>query len=280
MWSALCRVIKDAKAQAPERSSPVAWRRAEQAFEGVAISGKLAFREQPGGPVFEFKLNPLKLESSHRFSRKFGSDRFCVITIPGLSPDNLPADLKSDHDAARDCIIEWLVDTEHQFLGRKWRAFFPKADTAKRRLKLSRAAFNGPKNRIYFFAEDGVGFRQEAHTGEQDPRRPSHVRMTVEQLIQWFMPLILNQNEFSLKLFARLALGKSSRYKDFTELTLLIGLSDTIPTVVFNPQEIIRCDDARADSVKLCCVNITRSDEKKRHLNAPTSQAPVMNDVG
>jgi len=56
-------------------------------------------------------------------------------------------------------------------------------------------------------------------------------------------------------------------------------VSDTIPTVVFSPHEIIRCDEARADLVKVWRVDIARSDEKKRHTNAPTSKAPVMNDV-
>jgi len=219
MWSALHLVIKGAGAQLPEESSRRAWTLAEQTFEGVAMSGKLSFREQLDGPLFEFKLNPLKLESSYRLSRKFGSDRFCVITIPGLGPENLPAYLRPDHAAARDCIIRWLVDTEHHFLGRKWRVFFTKPDAAKKRLRSSRTPFNDAKYRVYFFAEDAVGFKQVVNTGEQDPRRASHVCTTVEQLIQWFMPLELNQSQPSLKLFARLALGKHSRRGNFTELT-------------------------------------------------------------
>ncbi len=213
MWSALRLVIKDAGAQLPEESSRAAWTLAEEAFEEVAISGRLSFREQLSGPLFEFRLNPLKLESSYRLSRKFGSDRFCVITIPGLGPDGLPAHLASDHAAARDCIIRWLVGTEHHFLGRKWRVFFTKPESTKKRLRSSRTAFNYAKDRIYFFAEDGVGFRHHvAHSGEQDPRRTSHLRMTVEHLIQWFMPLDLNQDQYWLKLFARLALGKRLRH--------------------------------------------------------------------
>lgn len=218
MWSALNLVLKGARAQLPEKSCPKAWERAEQTFEGVAMSGKLSFREQLDGPFFEFKLNPLKLESTYRLSRKFGSDRFLVITIPGLGSENLPAYIRSDHASARDCIIDWLLDAEHHFLGRKWRVFFTKPGAAKKRLKSSRTAFNDAKYRVYLFAVDGIGFRQMPHTGEQDLRRRCHLRMTVGQLIQWFMPLELNQDEFLLKLFARLALGKGSRRGDFPEL--------------------------------------------------------------
>lgn len=191
-----------------KKSSPIAWERAQQTFEGVAISGKLVFREQLGGPLFDFKLNPLRLESSYRLSRKYGGDRFCIITIPGLGPESLPAHLKPDHAAVRDRIITWLVDTEHYFLGRKWRVFYTRPDSAKRRVK-SHSTWNDAKYRIYFFAEDGVGFRQRDHRGEQDPRQSSHVHVTVAQLIEWFMPLNMNLNQPSLKLFTRLKQGKT-----------------------------------------------------------------------
>lgn len=213
LWSALDDAARSAGAQMPERSSSVAWEKAEQNFEGVALSGKLGFREEAGGPVFDFKLNPLKLESSYRLSRKFGSDRFCVMTLPGLGPESLPPHLKTDHTAFRDGIIKWLVDTEHEFLGRKWRAFYTKPDASKRRLKAPRSTFNEAKYRIFFFAENGADFRQEGHEGEQDPRISSHTRMTVEQLIKWFMPFEPNQSQPSLKLFARLALGEIQKSK-------------------------------------------------------------------
>lgn len=207
MWSALRQVFKDARAQLPEKSNSVAWDRADQKYEGVAFSGRLTFSEQPDGPIFDFRLNPLKLESSYRLSRKFGSDRFCVITLPGLGSDDMPTHLRSDHVVIRDYIIRSLANSEHYFLGRKWRVFFTKPSAPKKRMKLSRGVFNDAKYRAYFFAVDGAGFRSEGHTGEQDPRRPPHQRMTVEQLIQWFMPLKLNQQQLSLKLFARLTLG-------------------------------------------------------------------------
>lgn len=179
----------------------------------------MTFSEQLTGPLFDFKLNPLKLESSYRLSRKFGSDRFCVLSLPGLGSEDMPAYLRSDHAAVRERIINWLVSSEHCFLGRRWRAFFTKTITTKKRMKLSRNLLNDARYRIYFFAEDGAGFTPNGHTGEKDPRRPSHQRMTVEQLIQWFMPLKLNQHQPSLKLFARLTLGNGSHVSISARLT-------------------------------------------------------------
>lgn len=64
-----------------------------------------------------------------------------------------------------------------------------------------------------------------------------------------------------------------------TKLIMAIGVSDTVPTVVFNPREILRCDDARADSAQAWRTNLKRSDEKKRHYNTSVSEVAVMNDV-
>lgn len=245
----------------PERSSSSAWENAGQAFEGVVLSGRLTFRMQAGGPLFEFKLNPLKVEPSYRFSRKFGNDRFCVISVPGLDSRHLPAYVRTDCIAARDTIITWLVEEEHHFLGRTWRAFFVKpVESAKKALKNNRTDFNEPRHKVYFFAEDGKQFQAKSAGSELDPRK--HVRKTVGEMIEWFMAFKLNQCQSSLKLFARLALG----------------VSNTTPTIDFKPREIIRSDDAYADIPCERRISLSRSDEKKRHHKPPVAKGPVMND--
>lgn len=61
--------------------------------------------------------------------------------------------------------------------------------------------------RIYLFAEDGVGFRDNKRHGEPDPRLLDRPRMTVREMMEWFLPFHSNLYQPSLKFFARLALG-------------------------------------------------------------------------
>lgn len=207
LWSSLSSIAKAHGAQVPERSSLAAWDRAGSNFEGVALTGKLVLLDQQKGPCFDFHLNPLKMEPSYRLSRQFGSDRFCVLGIPGLGPEGLPSYLKQYHTSAREMITKWLVDTDHKFLRRTWRVFFTKPDAAKK--KGMRNSMKDSRYRIYLFAEDGVGFRDRDRRSEADPRVLDRPRKTVKDMIEWFMPFKANLNQPSLKLFARLALGRT-----------------------------------------------------------------------
>ena len=207
LWSSLSSITRAHGAQIPERSSLVAWDRASSNFEGVALTGKLSLLDQPRGQVFQVQLHPLKLERSYRLSRQFGSDRFCVLGLPGLGPEDLPSHLKKHHTAAREMISNWLVDTEHKFLGRTWRAFYTKAEGSKR--KGTRNDTNISRYRIYLFAEDGIGFRDGNNHGESDPRLLDRPRMTVREMMEWFLPFQNNLGQGLLKFFARLALGLS-----------------------------------------------------------------------
>ena len=205
LWSSLSSITRAHGAQIPERSSLVAWDRASSNFEGVALTGKLKFLDQPRGQVFQVQLQPLKSEPSYRLSRQFGSDRFCVLGLPGLGPEDLPSHLKQYNTIARETISKWLVDTDHKFLGRTWRAFYTKAEGSKR--KGTRKDMKTSRYRIYLFAEDGVGFRDNKRHGEPDPRLLDRPRMTVREMMEWFLPFHSNLYQPSLKFFARLALG-------------------------------------------------------------------------
>ena len=263
LWSCFSSVAKLHGKNLPERSSSSAWSKAGEDFEGVALSGDLKFTEQRGNPLFEFHLKPLKTEKSYRFSRKYGSDRFCTISIPGIDSGDLPSYLKLDPNTARETIIKWLVDTEHSFLGRSWKVFFVKPNKATKKTKRkTQSNWNEARHRIFFFAEDGIDFKQQGQTGELDPRKSNHSRVVVKDLIEWFIPSSENTDELSLKFFDRIRLG----------------LTSTWPAVEFKPEEIIRSDDARADDPKERRLDQQRSDEKKAGSEPALSKAPIMND--
>ena len=194
----------------PERSSLTAWDRAGKDFQGVALTGKLNILDQQKGGVFELSLHPLKAEPSYRLSRQFGSDRFSVFGMHGLDHDRLPTYLKSNAGPAREAIIKWLVESDHHFLGRTWRAFYTKKpDVSKRRQKALKSKEDKIRFRVYFFAENGLGFRQGPRRGEPDPRLLDRPSMRVGDLIEWFMPAKVNEDQSCLKFYARLSLGKS-----------------------------------------------------------------------
>ena len=210
LWSSLSSIAKEHGARIPERSSLAAWDRAGLQFEGVSLTGQLRLLNPQKGPYFEFLLHPLKLDPAYRLSRQFGSDRFCVLTWPGLGPESLPQYPGQDRASAREAIINWLVDTDHRFLGRTWRVFYAKPNDARK--KGTKTNVRDNPYRIYLFAEDGVGFRDTERRGEADMRLLDRPRITIGEMIEWFMPFKANMDQPSLKFFARLALGLTQTF--------------------------------------------------------------------
>ena len=203
----------------PERSSRGAWDRAGNDYQGVALTGKLRILDQQRGPFYELSLHPLKAESSYRLSRQFGSDRYCIFGMAGLDGDGLPTYLKSRPGPAGEAIKDWLK-SQHHFLGRTWRAFYSKPDESKKRQKGPKSKEDKTRFRVFFFAENGLGFRQGHRRGESDPRLLDRPSMRVEELIEWFMPAKMNKDQFCLKFFARLALGQFLVYLLLAPLTI------------------------------------------------------------
>lgn len=202
-WTSLCSNIRKVGKVPPESSSKDAWKKAGDSFDGVVLTGDLTYLEQRGSSVFDFRLKPLKIERSYRLSRRFGSDRFFILGMPGLAAENLPSYLKSEAASIRRGIIHWLVNSEHRFLGRVWRAFYVKPPPTNRVRKNDQGSFNEIKHRVYFFAVDGHDFSPRINPSS--PKR--HEAMTVKDLLEWFMPTAVNLEQPCLKFFARLALG-------------------------------------------------------------------------
>ena len=207
LWSSLGLIVKAHKKSLPEISSKSAWERAIKNHDCVQFTGDLKFSERSGGSIFEFSLKPMKTEKSYRLARKFGGDRFCIVGMPGITNDYLPGHLKPNHAAVYESITNRLGDTPITFLGRTWRAFYTKPEASKKTRRGNQSSFNETKHRIYFFACDGHDFRRTPRIGESDPRKIDRAPLSVEELLNWFMPFQCNQYQTCLKLFARLGLG-------------------------------------------------------------------------
>ena len=256
-------VVREYGKSMPERSSLAAWEQAQQSFGEASLGGRLQFTDDDArGSLLRFTLSPLKIEKSYRLSRQFGIDRFLSVNLPGLSGGDLPKELRSKDDSAtpRQCLLKWIVDTEHHFLGRKWRAFYVKQDKGPKAQGPTRRS-KDDRFKMYMFAEDGPGFRRGPAIGEVDPRQPREY-MTVQDMLHWFMPAEPNKGQSALKLFARLQLA----------------VSKTVPTITFTFQQIIRTDDARASKPQLRRLSRKRSDQKNKRVKPSLDTSPVMND--
>lgn len=209
LWSDLSITAEKHALSMPEKCSLAAWKQGGQDFKGVALTGSLSFVDQPSDQIFEFKLNPLKMEPTYRLARKFGHDRFFLLNIPSIHPNDMPHHLRADPNA-RTAILDWLVHSEHTFLGRKWRAFYVRNQSRKK--VGTRSAFRAPAAkpsfRVYMFAELGSDLPLNSENGGKGSDVLDRSPMTRKDLIEWFMPAKDNKKQRALKFFARLALGR------------------------------------------------------------------------
>ncbi|KAJ5851681.1 RNA-dependent RNA polymerase eukaryotic-type [Penicillium soppii] len=227
----------------PEKTPSRAWDAAVDNFkskkqsEVVVLSGEMDWCDESEPGIFKLNLNPLKLERTCRFHRRFGSDRFMTITVP--APDR-PCSHQMNGpypSALRECMATWLTRHEHFCLGRTWRAFYVEEMKTKRKSK------GEPRFRIELFAVAGEDFApfSKLSPAISPPRLQSQkpTRMTVESLLEWHMPKAANENQSNCKLFQRISLGLS---KTFDTVTLK-------PTQIFHVSDILGHRDISGPTV-------------------------------
>lgn len=224
MWMHFAHPSRNPSIKLPPKGSAMAWAAAKDKFENVYFGGRLAFNTKSNGPIFTFSLDPMELDNSCRFHRAFGGDRFFYLLIPRMTL--VPSHLQGQKPHLRKRIVEWLL-AEKVFLGRHWRAVY--IEEAKRRGKKGKDY----SHRVVLFATEGLDIRPEIMTpiagtlGEYS----SQPRTSIEQLLNWFMPLEKNKHQPYCKAFTRISLG----------------FSRTTPTIVFRPDQVRWVPDVLAD---------------------------------
>ena len=261
LWASLTSITRSNGSVMPERSNSSAWDRAGARFDGIVLSGKLTVEGQAAKDMLRFVLSPLKLELSHRLARQFGNDRFFVLDVPALERRKLPSEVRDQTENVHNALRNWLASTQHCLLGRRWRAFDLKEIRTKKSSSIKQGKITEHIFKIHFFAEDGYGF---SSMGEYDLRGIERPRMTVLELLEWFLPFESNKDQSALKLFARLHLG----------------ISKTVATAHFKPHQIFRTDDAYACAPKPRKIDVQQSDTKKQSVPSTShlDDTPVMND--
>ncbi|CZR63638.1 related to RNA-dependent RNA polymerase (involved in quelling) [Phialocephala subalpina] len=232
----------------PERCGEEVWACAlndfQKGFYSVSFSGSLSFNESS---LLQLRLDPLKLEYSHRLGRRFGHDRFAELSMPQITGRHVPPAVqrqvqKIGVDVWRGKFYDWLVDTKHPLLGRIWKPFFvkPKERTAKRREATSSEAIY----RVFFFAVDGFGFVDSTLISYPN-RSIGHPRISIDRLLDKIRPTCENTWQSYLKLFNRTTLGEEAT-SVFTSVTnIVLAVSRNQETLVLERSQIIFKDDLK-----------------------------------
>lgn len=203
------------------------------------MSASLEFNPEKTGPMFLVDMKPLRFDEGCRLARRFGPDRFFEILIPSPTAMNAPQIVKERGGAEQ--IIKWLTESPHSLVGRQWRAFYTKdAGYRKpaRELRLRPDAKAMFKDRVHFFAENGHNFRPQGPKKRPavPPEDTVHRRteFKASQMLDWLLQLRKNERQPHLKLFSRIQLG----------------LSKTVPTVIFEPEQIRHLPEDKLSPIK------------------------------
>lgn len=209
-----------------EKSDSKAWSHAITSFQdehtrSVILSGSLEWVNT--SEILRFRLNPLRLERSCRLHRRFGADRFLVVTLPSLMK-RLPPYLQSHQSHLHLSVTNWLSTSTHWILDRQWRVFFIEEDKRKTINNLNLGGF-----KVHLFAVSGIDFVERSNSDLPARGQPAESRtpMTLLELSNWHIPFLDNVKSTDCKLFQRWSLG----------------LSKTSPTVLLHPSEFVRLTD-------------------------------------
>jgi hypothetical protein len=185
---------------------------AGNAFEGFTFKGRVTLRQSSKEPVFKLELLPIVADKSCRFQRKFGSDRFLYLNLPPFQISKQgPRWTGEDLAKIQEHFKIWF-HKEHSFLGRKWRAFHIEPIRSKK----GKVKDDNSDRRMVMFATEGLEIDEP---------------MSIGEMLNWFFPFASNSQQTFCKAYARVDLG----------------LSRTIPTLVFKPSQIDFVRDIKAD---------------------------------
>ncbi|EHY54951.1 hypothetical protein HRR83_005791 [Exophiala dermatitidis] len=229
MWNVLKDLCHDNGVKTIVKSEIPCWITNGNRYENpesnqvVYLTGKLDWDSSPQA-LFTFHPNETHLEKSCRLHRKFGADRFLVVSAPDFSrcpKQTRPPDSEKLHRR----ICEFLVAGPHIIAGREWKVFW--VEQEKKRKK------EEPRLKIHMFAENGYDMAEHGSEALQPPASDfkingQHRAISLEQLMEWHMPILPNIKTTDLKLFSRWS----------------IGLSKTTPAVVLEQNEFLYLRDA------------------------------------
>ena len=242
----------------PEMVSSLDWKAAGDDFAGISLKGKLSFRPTNVGPLFQLQLKSLREDRSCRFQRAFGGDRFLYLTVPALTASVLPPHLKGQLGNIQLNYEEWLR-SEKRFLGCTWATLLVEKRTKKPRRFLHDDDVGG-QSVVLFATEVARRSALGSFTGKEKHKCLTQSTISVDDVINWFLPTRENVGQLQCKMYARLELG----------------FSKTLPTLTFRPSQIREVPDILADGTTECTIFLEKGQRLRENFDP---EAPkVMND--
>ncbi|KIW18251.1 hypothetical protein PV08_02539 [Exophiala spinifera] len=248
-WEAAREYSKHNQVSTPPRSEIPSWMATENKYidlnsaRAIYLTANLAWRKDFPDGVFKLETNEIRLEQSCRLYRKFGADRFLVLTTPEFSQSSYPEALKardSNADPMRQRITDFLTRKSHFIAGRYWRVFYVEPEKNKRR--------KDQPSRLKFFLFAESGYDMESSLSTIDPysdllnASARHQEIGIEVMAEWHLRFGANAKSKDLKLFSRWGLG----------------LSKTTPTIVLDRKEfVVRHDPPSAPIMDDGCALIS-----------------------
>lgn len=249
------KLIRDKYQKIPKASSSSSWAAAANSYAGFSFKVTLSFNPNNVGPLFTPHIEAIEAESSCRFQRKFGSDRFIFLSFP--QNQGLPYHLSKQKSNIKVRFQEWL-QVEHRFLGRTWRAFHYEIKKPKRANKIKTEDM---RMRVVLFATSGYDILPKERFNRAENKSLSysqHPEMNIQELLDWFMPMEANADMKLCKAFARLDLG----------------LSKTSATLVVKPSQRRFVEDTCSDGAFEC----SKFNDPAFEFKYPLDPSRVMND--
>ena len=238
-WDGVKQVCSDKKIRKiPQKSHIPTWTIADHRYEDQESNKVLGFTATIDWEadlrkgLLNLRLNQPRLEESCRLRRKVGSDRLLTISIPVFSeypnPDKLKRISKLNSIELHEKISKFLASETHYIAGRYWRLCYVEEIKTKPRPK----SVSAPKRlKITMFAESGHGINgppMQLRDLDLACER-LYPKLTIEDLLEWHMPIEPNIGSQDLKLFSRIGLA----------------LSKTKPTVELYQHEFIHKRDLK-----------------------------------
>jgi len=221
----------------PPKSELEDWTTVQNRYEDVesnkvvSLTARLDWGENPSKALFDFRLNPMRLEESCRLHRKFGADRFMVVSAPLFTESQMPRNIRppdGDQTSLHNKIMDWLATGIHHIAGRLWRVYY--IEHEKYKTKKKQKPKEGQRQKLFLFAIDGLDLVPRTVGELKLPIERMHGRhqaITLEELTEWHMSFDANKSSTDLKLFSRWSIAHSK----------------TKPTVVLEQHEFLYLPD-------------------------------------
>lgn len=214
LWERLKKCVAVDSKKPLERTCKHAWDAAINNDPRVTRTAKLIFSSKlSDSKAFQISLSPLRLEPrSCRFARVFGAERFLYLAVPRLNKP--PTVFRGMAEVLPTRFQQWLNTMDKEFLGCSWSVIFVRPIKSKKKADAGNIE-EASSYQVILFATEGPGLE----------------KTSIDEILNWFMPVHLNMGLSSCKAFAHIELG----------------FSKTFPTLLFQPDQVRQVEDIYAN---------------------------------